>query len=209
MSCADVDGLALWHEENGSGDPPILLHGGMGAAEMFDPILDQLAAGRRVITVDLPGHGHIASPRAPVAVLSQMFPARAARPWPRPRPRFWMRSPVKKKILTRRVNPPSGGGVSLLRPGESGTSGLFYDRLADGIRPQSEGRSPERGAALQQCVTHLLRGRLYSPAPLLSPASWPPGRASPRDPARFLGLSDVRTTDKLERWQGLSLLALQ
>ncbi|HEY6500681.1 MAG TPA: alpha/beta fold hydrolase, partial [Streptosporangiaceae bacterium] len=60
MSYADVDGLALWYEEHGSGDPLILLHGGMGASEMFDPILDQLAAGRRVVTVDLPGHGHTA-----------------------------------------------------------------------------------------------------------------------------------------------------
>src|ERR1700761_5584039 len=75
-----------------------------------------------------------------------------------------MGSPDKKKIFTRRVNPPGGGGVSLLRPGESGTSGLFYDRLADGIRPRGNSRSPERGAALQQCVTHLLQGRFVFPA---------------------------------------------
>jgi len=66
MSYADVDGLALWYSGHGSGDPLILLHGGMGASEMFDPILDQLAAGRRVITVDLPGHGHTASPGKPL-----------------------------------------------------------------------------------------------------------------------------------------------
>jgi pimeloyl-ACP methyl ester carboxylesterase len=66
MSYADVDGLALWYSEHGSGDPLILLHGGMGGSEMFDPILDQLAAGRRVITVDLPGHGHTASPGKPL-----------------------------------------------------------------------------------------------------------------------------------------------
>jgi pimeloyl-ACP methyl ester carboxylesterase len=66
MSYADVDGLALWYDERGSGDPLILLHGGLGASEMFDPILDQLAAGRRVITVDLPGHGHTAGPGKPL-----------------------------------------------------------------------------------------------------------------------------------------------
>src|ERR1700761_1483567 len=66
MSYADVDGLALWYSEHGSGDPLILLHGGIGAAEMFDPILDTLVAGRRVITVDLPGHGHTASPGRPL-----------------------------------------------------------------------------------------------------------------------------------------------
>jgi pimeloyl-ACP methyl ester carboxylesterase len=62
MSYADVDDLALWYDERGSGDPLILLHGGIGGSEIFDPILDTLGAGRRLITVDLPGHGHTASP---------------------------------------------------------------------------------------------------------------------------------------------------
>ena len=66
MSYADVDGLALWYDERGSGDPLVLLHGGIGGSEMFDPILDTLAAGRRVIAVDLPGHGHTASPGRPL-----------------------------------------------------------------------------------------------------------------------------------------------
>ena len=57
MSYAQVDGLDLWYDERGSGDPLVLLHGGVGASEMFGPILDRLAAGRRVITVDLPGTG--------------------------------------------------------------------------------------------------------------------------------------------------------
>ena len=66
MSYADVDGLALWYDERGSGDPLVLLHGGIGGSEIFDPILDTLAAGRRVIAVDLPGHGHTASPGRPL-----------------------------------------------------------------------------------------------------------------------------------------------
>ena len=40
MSYANVGGLNLWYDERGSGEPLILLHGGVGAAEMFDPILD-------------------------------------------------------------------------------------------------------------------------------------------------------------------------
>jgi pimeloyl-ACP methyl ester carboxylesterase len=60
MSYADVNGLSLYYEEHGSGDPLVLLHGGIGASEMFAPILDELAAGRRVIAVDLQGHGHTA-----------------------------------------------------------------------------------------------------------------------------------------------------
>ena len=60
MSYADVNGLSLYYDEHGSGDPLVLLHGGIGASEMFAAILDELAAGRRVIAVDLQGHGHTA-----------------------------------------------------------------------------------------------------------------------------------------------------
>jgi pimeloyl-ACP methyl ester carboxylesterase len=57
MSHADLNGLSLHYDEHGTGDPLVLLHGGLGAAAQFAPILDDLAAGRRVIAVDLPGHG--------------------------------------------------------------------------------------------------------------------------------------------------------
>jgi pimeloyl-ACP methyl ester carboxylesterase len=60
MTYADVNGLSLYYEEHGSGEPLVLLHGGIGASEMFAAILDDLAAARRVIAVDLQGHGHTA-----------------------------------------------------------------------------------------------------------------------------------------------------
>src|SRR6201992_267150 len=66
MSYADVDGLALWYDERGSGEPLMLLHGGMGGSEMFGANLDRLAAGRRLIAVELPGHGHTAVPGRPL-----------------------------------------------------------------------------------------------------------------------------------------------
>src|SRR6201999_2430357 len=66
MSYADVDGLALWYDDRGSGEPLILLHGGMGGSEMFGASLDRLAAGRRLIAVELPGHGHTAVPDRPL-----------------------------------------------------------------------------------------------------------------------------------------------
>jgi pimeloyl-ACP methyl ester carboxylesterase len=58
MSYADVNGVSLYYEEHGSGEPLVLLHGGIGAGEMLAPIVPALAAGRRVILVDLAGHGH-------------------------------------------------------------------------------------------------------------------------------------------------------
>jgi pimeloyl-ACP methyl ester carboxylesterase len=57
MSHADVNGLSLHYEEHGSGEPLVLLHGGIGAGEMFAAIMPELSAGRRVITVDLQAHG--------------------------------------------------------------------------------------------------------------------------------------------------------
>jgi pimeloyl-ACP methyl ester carboxylesterase len=60
MSYADVNGLSLYYSEHGSGEPLVLLHGGIGSGDMFAAILPELAAGRRVITVDLQGHGRTA-----------------------------------------------------------------------------------------------------------------------------------------------------
>jgi pimeloyl-ACP methyl ester carboxylesterase len=66
MSYADVSGVRIYYEEHGSGQPLILLHGGLGAGEMYGPILPVMAAGRRVITVDLQGHGHTADVDRPL-----------------------------------------------------------------------------------------------------------------------------------------------
>ncbi|MFD8009568.1 alpha/beta fold hydrolase [Streptomyces sp. NPDC058955] len=60
MSYAEVNGLSLYFEEHGSGEPLILLHGGLGAGEMFAPLVPALSESRRVILVDLQGHGRTA-----------------------------------------------------------------------------------------------------------------------------------------------------
>jgi pimeloyl-ACP methyl ester carboxylesterase len=57
---ADVNGIKLYYEIRGTGHPLILLHGGLGAIEMFGPNLPALANGRQVIAVDLQGHGRTA-----------------------------------------------------------------------------------------------------------------------------------------------------
>src|SRR5437667_5274584 len=59
---ASVNGIELGYQVFGKGDPLILLHGGFGSVEMFGPNVDLLAAGQRVIGVDLQSHG-----RTPVA----------------------------------------------------------------------------------------------------------------------------------------------
>jgi pimeloyl-ACP methyl ester carboxylesterase len=56
-----VNGLDMYYEDHGSGDPIVLLHGALGTIEScFAALLPRLAARRRVIAVELQGHGHTA-----------------------------------------------------------------------------------------------------------------------------------------------------
>jgi pimeloyl-ACP methyl ester carboxylesterase len=57
---AQVNGLNLYHEMHGAGEPLILLHGGLGSIGMFGPVLPLLAEHRQVIAVDLQAHGRTA-----------------------------------------------------------------------------------------------------------------------------------------------------
>ena len=57
MSYANSNGIDFYYDEQGAGAPLVLLHGGIGSGEMFAPVLPALAAERRVIVVDLQGHG--------------------------------------------------------------------------------------------------------------------------------------------------------
>ena len=57
---ASVNGLQLYYEVHGAGQPLILLHGGVSGSEVFDPLLPVLAANRQVIAVHLQAHGHTA-----------------------------------------------------------------------------------------------------------------------------------------------------
>jgi pimeloyl-ACP methyl ester carboxylesterase len=65
---AQVNGINLYYEVHGEGEPLILLHGGMGAIEMFGEVLPMLAAGRQVIVVDLQAHGRTADVNRPLAL---------------------------------------------------------------------------------------------------------------------------------------------
>ena len=78
---ADVNGLNLYYETQGSGRPLILLHGGLGSGEMFGPILPALAANRQVIAVDLQGHGRTADIDRPldIRLMADDIAARPAR----------------------------------------------------------------------------------------------------------------------------------
>ena len=61
-----VNGLGLYYEIHGSGEPLVLLPGGFMTIEAMGEIVPQLAATRRVIGVELQGHGHTADIERPL-----------------------------------------------------------------------------------------------------------------------------------------------
>jgi pimeloyl-ACP methyl ester carboxylesterase len=65
---APVNGLKLYYEIYGSGQPLVLIHGGLGFASMFGPILPELSAKRQVILVEMQGHGHTADIDRPLSL---------------------------------------------------------------------------------------------------------------------------------------------
>jgi pimeloyl-ACP methyl ester carboxylesterase len=64
---AAVNGIRLYYEFHGAGEPLVLLHGGLGAIEMFGEVLPLLAQGRQVVAVDLQAHGRTADVDRPLS----------------------------------------------------------------------------------------------------------------------------------------------
>ncbi|MFY3742522.1 alpha/beta fold hydrolase [Anaeromyxobacter sp. Red801] len=64
---ADIDGLRLYYEIRGAGGTPlVVLHGGLHNTALDAPVAERLAARRRVISVDLQGHGRTADVDRPL-----------------------------------------------------------------------------------------------------------------------------------------------
>ncbi|QBD75077.1 alpha/beta hydrolase [Ktedonosporobacter rubrisoli] len=57
---AQINGLNMYYEIHGEGEPLLILHGGFATIGMFFNVLPRLSAGRQVIAVELQGHGHTA-----------------------------------------------------------------------------------------------------------------------------------------------------
>jgi pimeloyl-ACP methyl ester carboxylesterase len=65
---AEVNGINLYYEIHGAGRPLVLLHGGLGSGEMFEPIMPQLAERHQVVAPDLQGHGRTADIDRPLDI---------------------------------------------------------------------------------------------------------------------------------------------
>ena len=64
-----VNGLNYYYEIHGEGEPLLLLHGGLGQIQMFEPVLPILAEKREVIAVDLHGHGRTPLGDRPISTI--------------------------------------------------------------------------------------------------------------------------------------------
>jgi pimeloyl-ACP methyl ester carboxylesterase len=53
----EVNGIKLYHEIYGAGEPVVLLHGGLMTTKEMSPLIQALSRKRKVIAVELEGHG--------------------------------------------------------------------------------------------------------------------------------------------------------
>lgn len=60
--CVEINGARLYYEEQGAGDPLLLLHGGLTSSASWAGVIPRLATRFRVIAPDSRGHGHSSNP---------------------------------------------------------------------------------------------------------------------------------------------------
>jgi pimeloyl-ACP methyl ester carboxylesterase len=65
---ANVNGIKLYHEIYGQGEPLVLIHGGLMTIGEMQGWAQPLAAIRQVIAVEMQGHGHTADTDRPMSV---------------------------------------------------------------------------------------------------------------------------------------------
>jgi pimeloyl-ACP methyl ester carboxylesterase len=62
----ELPGVRIWYEEHGSGEPLVLLHGGLADARFFEHNLPALAERFHVFATDQRGHGHTPDVEGPI-----------------------------------------------------------------------------------------------------------------------------------------------
>jgi pimeloyl-ACP methyl ester carboxylesterase len=63
---ADVNGIKLYHERYGHGEPLVMIHGGLTTIGEMQPWIEPLSTTREVIAVEMQGHGHTADTDRPM-----------------------------------------------------------------------------------------------------------------------------------------------
>lgn len=100
---ADVNGIELWHEVYGQGEPLVLIHGGLTTIGEMRAWVEELAKTRQVIAVEMQGHGHTTDTDADLVGVrgGWLVPQGAGRY--EPRRRVDGRSRSSSRILGRRA----------------------------------------------------------------------------------------------------------
>jgi pimeloyl-ACP methyl ester carboxylesterase len=62
-----VNGIRVWHEVYGDGPPVIVLHGGLMTIPEMMPLIAPLSRGRKVVAIELQGHGRSPDTDRPLA----------------------------------------------------------------------------------------------------------------------------------------------
>lgn len=57
-----INGIEMYYETSGEGEPLVLLHGFMQSHHSYDPFIEEFAGRYRVVAVDLRGHGTSTNP---------------------------------------------------------------------------------------------------------------------------------------------------
>lgn len=61
-----ANGLSMYYEVHGAGDPVVVLHGAYMTTDMMLPLVERLAESRKVYVLDLQGHGRTADIDRPI-----------------------------------------------------------------------------------------------------------------------------------------------
>lgn len=64
---ADVNGIRLYHEIHGEGEPVVMIHGGLTTIGEMQTWVEPLATTRQVIAVEMQGHGHTSDTDRPLS----------------------------------------------------------------------------------------------------------------------------------------------
>ncbi len=64
---AEVNGLNMYYEIHGTGEPLVVLHGAYMTIDAMGELVPSLAEARRVVAVELQGHGRTADIDRPIS----------------------------------------------------------------------------------------------------------------------------------------------
>lgn len=158
---APVNGLEMYYEIHGVGEPLLLMHGAYGTIDLWGPVLETLAQNHQVIAIEPQGHGHTADIDRPIRYETMTDDAAA----------LLKHLDVEQADV---VGFSMGGGVAL-------QLAMRYPELVRKVAPMSvsyntDGVYPEVWAGIEQITPEMFAGSIFEEAYLRNapnPEDWP------------------------------------